>query len=309
MSVAGSAQIASFRRDPIIPWPTVLFVTLLHLGAWCLLMAALPTQPARMEVGGGDAGEDGGGGMGFRFNGGGLGTPRPAQALPEIHPSGMANAFLQGAMANRVTSMQQLEVSVASVPDPAPTDPRQMLGPSDAGSQIGLPASNTPGQSLHLLHGGPMFPGPGDASARADATGGQPAAGAAKAAAAKVGTQITDAQGPRGTGDGGGAVGNPGARGSPGVRGASSNGAKPDYPAESNRLGEEGIVIVSIEVLSDGRPGEIEVVKSSGYWRLDEAAVDFCKRAHHSPAVVDGQAVTSKHRVEFDFHFDRESDN
>jgi len=50
------------------------------------------------------------------------------------------------------------------------------------------------------------------------------------------------------------------------------NNPKPLYPALSRRLREEGIVRLNILVNPDGSVARLEVAKSSGYPRLDEAA-------------------------------------
>jgi periplasmic protein TonB len=47
---------------------------------------------------------------------------------------------------------------------------------------------------------------------------------------------------------------------------------KPGYPPLSRRLGEQGVVILSVLVGEGGDVQKLEVAKSSGYTRLDEAA-------------------------------------
>ncbi len=47
---------------------------------------------------------------------------------------------------------------------------------------------------------------------------------------------------------------------------------KPAYPPMSRRLGEEGKVVLRVRVSTQGMPLSIEVSKSSGFPRLDEAA-------------------------------------
>lgn len=54
---------------------------------------------------------------------------------------------------------------------------------------------------------------------------------------------------------------------------------EPDYPPQSKRLGEEGATVLRLYVLEDGRVGEAQVSKSSGFPRLDEAAVKHAKRS------------------------------
>ncbi len=50
------------------------------------------------------------------------------------------------------------------------------------------------------------------------------------------------------------------------------NNPKPPYPALSRRLNEEGIVRLNVLVNADGTVARLEVVKSSGYPRLDDVA-------------------------------------
>lgn len=48
---------------------------------------------------------------------------------------------------------------------------------------------------------------------------------------------------------------------------------QPNYPEASRSRGEQGEVLLKVEVLANGRVGQLEVDKSSGYARLDEAAL------------------------------------
>ena len=50
-------------------------------------------------------------------------------------------------------------------------------------------------------------------------------------------------------------------------------GFQPLYPDASRRIGEEGVVVVRVVVGIDGRVSEARVVKSSGFERLDKAAL------------------------------------
>ncbi|TDR82847.1 energy transducer TonB [Paludibacterium purpuratum] len=58
----------------------------------------------------------------------------------------------------------------------------------------------------------------------------------------------------------------------------------PDYPALSRRLGEEGTVLLSVLILADGRVAEVALARSSGYPRLDAAALAAVRRWHYRPA-------------------------
>lgn len=60
------------------------------------------------------------------------------------------------------------------------------------------------------------------------------------------------------------------------------------YPAMSKRLGEQGKVIVKVLVGVDGLPKSAEVKKSSGFERLDEAAIEYIMKCRFVPGKVNG---------------------
>ena len=62
------------------------------------------------------------------------------------------------------------------------------------------------------------------------------------------------------------------------------------YPRISRELGEQGSAILRVLVDEKGRPTEIQVVKSSGYPRLDQQAVQAMRAARFRPHVEDGVA-------------------
>jgi protein TonB len=68
-----------------------------------------------------------------------------------------------------------------------------------------------------------------------------------------------------------------------------------DYPDASRRLREEGDVIIAILVNVDGSVGDVRVEKSSGYQRLDDAAVEFYKTKASKllPATKGGQPIAA----------------
>jgi len=53
---------------------------------------------------------------------------------------------------------------------------------------------------------------------------------------------------------------------------------QPEYPPSSRRNGEEGAVVLLLYVLEDGKVGEAKVQTSSGWPKLDEAAVNEALR-------------------------------
>jgi periplasmic protein TonB len=78
---------------------------------------------------------------------------------------------------------------------------------------------------------------------------------------------------------------------------------QPEYPPSSRRAGETGTVVLEVYVLENGRAGDVRVKTSSGFPKLDEAAVREVKRSwrlvpgteNGKPAPMWGQfAVTFK---------------
>ena len=67
---------------------------------------------------------------------------------------------------------------------------------------------------------------------------------------------------------------------------------QPEYPPSSRRAGEAGTVILEVYVLETGRVGEAKVKQSSGFPRLDEAAVREVKRSWRLvPGTENGKPV------------------
>ncbi len=62
------------------------------------------------------------------------------------------------------------------------------------------------------------------------------------------------------------------------------NNPKPGYPSISHRLGEEGVVMLRVYVSAQGTPEQIQLLKSSGFARLDKAAQEAVARWRFVPA-------------------------
>ena len=75
----------------------------------------------------------------------------------------------------------------------------------------------------------------------------------------------------------------------------------PDYPTESQRRGEQGEVIVDVEVLQDGRVGAVHVASDAGYPRLGAAAAEKVKLATFEPARLNGRPVVGHIRIPYLF--------
>lgn len=63
---------------------------------------------------------------------------------------------------------------------------------------------------------------------------------------------------------------------------------KPIYPSLSKRLGEQGQVVHSVLIGTDGLPVSAKLVKSSGFDRLDQAALSAVMRWRYTPGKRNG---------------------
>jgi protein TonB len=58
---------------------------------------------------------------------------------------------------------------------------------------------------------------------------------------------------------------------------------RPNYPAQSRRMGEQGKVVVRVLIGVDGLAQKAEIRQSSGFERLDDAALATVKSWHYVP--------------------------
>jgi periplasmic protein TonB len=69
-----------------------------------------------------------------------------------------------------------------------------------------------------------------------------------------------------------------------------SHSREPEYPPTSRRLGEQGSVVLQVLIDVDGKVIESKLLQSSGYDRLDQAALDGVKSNYRFlPGTVDGK--------------------
>ena len=75
----------------------------------------------------------------------------------------------------------------------------------------------------------------------------------------------------------------------------------PKYPNESRRLGEEGMVVLRVVIDENGRANRIEIQRSSGHSRLDDAARAAVQSAIFRPYIENGvaRAVLATIPIEF----------
>lgn len=65
---------------------------------------------------------------------------------------------------------------------------------------------------------------------------------------------------------------------------------EPEYPSASRRQGEQGSVVLQVLVDVDGRVLDAKLMQSSGFDRLDQAALDGVKASYRFvPGTVDGK--------------------
>ncbi|KUZ68706.1 energy transducer TonB [Burkholderia ubonensis] len=76
---------------------------------------------------------------------------------------------------------------------------------------------------------------------------------------------------------------------------------KPDYPPMSRRRGESGTAYVHFVVGVTGKVESIELQKSSGYPRLDEAALAAMRASTCRPYIENGQAIRAARTQPYNF--------
>lgn len=82
--------------------------------------------------------------------------------------------------------------------------------------------------------------------------------------------------------------------------------AKPQYPPVSRHLEEEGRAVLEVRVGADGGLLSARVVESSGYWRLDNAALRAVRIGRFTPARRFSRPVASTLRLAFIFRLETE---
>jgi len=71
----------------------------------------------------------------------------------------------------------------------------------------------------------------------------------------------------------------------------------PEYPEESRFAGEQGVVILRVQVTAFGDPVKVSILKSSGFFRLDQAARRAVGRWRFHPGIMAGLSVSSEVEV------------
>ena len=76
---------------------------------------------------------------------------------------------------------------------------------------------------------------------------------------------------------------------------------RPTYPRYSRRHDQEGTVVLKVKISSEGEQTNITVISSSGYSRLDRAAIRTLERASFAPARTGGREVASTKQITVTF--------
>ena len=79
------------------------------------------------------------------------------------------------------------------------------------------------------------------------------------------------------------------------------NNPKPAYPPLSKRLGEQGKVVVRVLIGTDGRAQQAEIRTSSGYDRLDQAALATVRQWRYVPGTRNGMPEAMWFNVPINF--------
>lgn len=80
---------------------------------------------------------------------------------------------------------------------------------------------------------------------------------------------------------------------------------EPEFPRASRRLGESGRVLLRVFIDEAGLPRQVLVAQSSGFSRLDDAAVAAMKKARFRPYAENGQATAGWAPAPIDFELER----
>lgn len=101
--------------------------------------------------------------------------------------------------------------------------------------------------------------------------------------------------------------GNPGAAAvyMPNADASELNNSKPPYPAISRRLGEQGRVILKACVSSTGGIDSLNLIKSSGFDRLDRIALETVQRWKFIPARRGQQPVAMCYQLPIQFTLEK----
>lgn len=77
--------------------------------------------------------------------------------------------------------------------------------------------------------------------------------------------------------------------------------SEPDYPVSEIRQGHEGTVLLALQILPNGRVGEVRIERSSGYEKLDASAAREARKWRMKPGTSDGKMTAMWKKVPIKF--------
>ncbi|MEN9358172.1 MAG: hypothetical protein RL695_2343 [Pseudomonadota bacterium] len=80
---------------------------------------------------------------------------------------------------------------------------------------------------------------------------------------------------------------------------------KPEYPAASKRMEEEGTVVVNFLIEVDGRVVDSKIEKSSGFDRLDQAARNALGKCKFKAGTIDGKPEQSWASIKYTWRLEQ----
>lgn len=81
----------------------------------------------------------------------------------------------------------------------------------------------------------------------------------------------------------------------------SGNNPPPSYPEKARRAGQEGVVLIRVQIGADGHPSRVALKQSSGFPLLDDAALEAVRAWTFDPPRVGG--LPSANRVDIPVRF------
>ena len=79
-----------------------------------------------------------------------------------------------------------------------------------------------------------------------------------------------------------------------------------EYPRQSRRNAESGVVILRAYIdTSGGAPRNVQIDQSSGFVRLDQAALAAVQKARFKPSTANGQAIEGWARIPINFELEK----
>lgn len=154
------------------------------------------------------------------------------------------------------------------------------------------PSVVTATHSLSVLATEPSAQSIGVSAAFASQGGGTADTGSSNGTGNSAGSGLRTGTGIGSSGTGSGRSGNGGG----GVNLPSiQSHVEPTYPDQAKQAGQEGTVVLQVQVLENGSTGNVSIYQSSGWRLLDDAAVEAVKQWSFNPAKEreSGQAIVS----------------